>query len=271
MKFKILKKFAKKIRQQALFMVTEAKSSHIGGSLSSADILAVLYGKILKIKPRSPKWDKRDRFIMSKGHCCSSVYAALALKGYISKKELKTFGKNASRLMTHVSHKVPGIEFSTGSLGHGLSFGVGKALAAKKMRKNWKTFVMLSDGDLDEGATWEALLFAAQAKLENLVVILDYNKQQGLGSVANIIELEPLRRKIESFRWCAREVNGHKIPEIYKMLSGVPWVQGTPSFLIAHTIKGKGVSFMENSLLWHYKSPNSEECLHAIREIQKRK
>lgn len=233
-----------------------------------ADILAVLYGKVLRIRPQEPQWADRDRLILSKGHCCVGMYAALAETGFISVEELATYGQNGSRLMTHISHKVPGVEFSTGSLGHGLPFGCGKALAAKRQGKAWRSFVILSDGELNEGSNWEAILFAPQHRLDNLVVIVDYNKIQSLGSVSEVLELEPLAEKFRAFRWAVREVDGHNHAEIESALARVPWEAGKPTCLIAHTVKGKGVGFMEQQLAWHYKTPNKEQLSTAIQQLE---
>ena len=201
-----------------------------------ADVLAVLYSGVLRGRPDEPQWPARDRFILSKGHCCAGVYAALALRGFFPEAELATFGRDGSRLMTHISHKVPGVEFATGSLGHGLPFGCGKALAAKRKGDAWRTFVMLSDGELDEGSTWEAILFAPHHRLDNLVAVVDYNKIQSLGSVTEVLELEPLADKFRAFRWAVREVDGHDHKAIHALLATVPWEPGRPSCLIAHTI-----------------------------------
>ena len=244
--------FARRIRAHALRMVTRARASHIGGALLMADLLAVLYQDILRVRPQDPSWPGRDRFILSKGHCCSVLYAVLALRDFFPLEELETFATNGSRLMAHVSHKVPGVEFSTGSLGHGLPFGCGRALAAKRRGESSRVFVMLSDGDLNEGSNWEAILFAPQHQLDNLVVIVDYNQIQSLGSVSEVMELAPLAAKFSAFRWAVREVDGHDHGAIRFALEGVPWEPPKPSCLIAHTIKGKGVRFMENQLLWHY-------------------
>lgn len=259
--------FANKIRRHSLIMVHKARASHIGSALSIADIVAILYDKVLKINPSDPFWVDRDRFILSKGHACVSVYSALAIKGFISKTELESYGQDYSRLMNHISHKVPGVEFSTGSLGHGLSFGVGKSLAAKKKARNWKTFVLMSDGELGEGSNWEAFLFASHHKLDNLVAIIDYNKLQSFTSLEKTLNIEPLSQKLISFGWEVREVNGHNHMQLEKLLSSTPWKRNKPSVLIAHTTKGKGVSFMENSVDWHYKSPNDEELSAALLEI----
>lgn len=258
---------ARDIRRHALEMVHQANASHIGGALSMSDLLAVLYTDVLHVRPEAPDWPERDRFVLSKGHCCSALYAALALKGFFPEAELEAFGRDGSRLMTHISHKVPGVEFSTGSLGHGLPFGCGKALAAKRAGAAWRTVVMLSDGELDEGSNWEAILFAPQHRLDNLVAIVDYNKIQSLGSVAEVLELEPLADKFQAFRWSVREVDGHDHAAIRAALTAVPWQPGRPSVLIAHTVKGKGVDFMENQLLWHYKSPDSQQLSEARRQL----
>lgn len=200
---------ARNVRARAVEMVARANASHIGGALSMADLLAVLYGRVLRVRPEDPHWPKRDRFILSKGHSCTALYAALALRGFFAEEELKTYGRDGARLMAHVSHKVPGAEFSTGSLGHGLPFGCGKALAAKRQGLPWRVFVMLSDGELDEGSNWEAILFAPQHRLDNLTAIVDYNKIQSLGTLSEVLELGPLADKFRAFRWAVREIDGH--------------------------------------------------------------
>ena len=258
---------ARHIRARAVEMVARANASHIGGALSMADLLAVLYGEVLRVRAEEPRWPERDRFILSKGHSCTALYAALALRGFFPEEELKTYGRDGARLMAHISHKVPGVEFSTGSLGHGLPFGCGKALAAKRLGQPWRVFVMLSDGELDEGSNWEAILFAPQHRLDNLTAIVDYNKIQSLGSVSEVLELGPLAEKFRAFRWAVREIDGHNHGEIRSALDASPWEPGRPNCLIAHTVKGKGVSFMENKLLWHYRSPNAEQLQQALREL----
>lgn len=260
--------FANKIRKYSLQMVHAARASHIGSALSIADIIATLYNKVLRVNPNYPYWDKRDRFILSKGHACVSVYSALAIRGFIKESELKSYGQDYSRLMNHISHKVPGVEFSTGSLGHGLSFGVGKAFAAKLKDEKWKTYVLMSDGELGEGSNWEAFIFASHHHLDNLVCIIDYNKLQSFTTIEKTLSIEPLSDKMNSFGWEVREVDGHDIVELEKLLSSTPWVIDKPSILIAHTIKGKGVSFMENSVEWHYKSPNDEQLALALLDIE---
>jgi len=258
---------ARQIRAESLKMVARAKASHIGGALSMADLLGVLYADVLRVTPDDPQWEGRDRFILSKGHSTVAVYAALALEGFFPLEELATYGQDGSRLMAHVSHKVPGVEFSTGSLGHGLPFGAGRALAAKRLKRDWRTFVMLSDGELNEGSNWEAILFAPQHRLDNLVAIVDYNKIQSLGSVSEVMELHPLADKFRAFRWSVREVDGHDHKAIRDALSGGPWEADKPSVLIAHTVKGKGVDFMENKLQWHYSSPKPDQLASAIAQL----
>ena len=258
---------ANKVRRLALQMVHRAKASHIGSALSIADIVAVLYGGVLAVDPARPDWVDRDRFILSKGHACVAVYAALAARGFFAEEDLLTYGRDHSDLMNHISHKVRGVEFSTGSLGHGLPFGVGKALAAKRSGKSWRTFVVLSDGELGEGSNWEAFMFASHHRLDNLVAVIDYNKLQSLTTVAETLALEPLAERLAAFGWGVREVDGHDHAALSNALSAAPWVPGKPSVLIAHTTKGKGVSYMENSVKWHYSSPNDEQLAQALEEI----
>ena len=258
---------AKKIRVEALQMVHRAKASHIGSALSICDIVAVLYGQALRLDPKQPVAPNRDRFILSKGHACVAVYAALAETGFFPREDLLKYGQDHSVLMNHISHKVAGVEFSSGSLGHGLPFGTGKALAARRRKYDWRTFVLLSDGELGEGSNWEAMMFAAHHQLDNLVAIVDYNKLQSLTTVDKTLRVEPLADKARAFGWAVREVDGHDHAELTELLGSAPWEPGKPSFLIAHTTKGKGVSFMENSVEWHYKSPSAEQLAQALEEI----
>ena len=259
---------ARRIRCQALRMVTRAKASHIGSALSIADIMAVLYGRFLRVNPAAPKHPERDRFILSKGHACVAVYAALAETGFIDPALLESYGIDGSMLMAHISHKVPGAEFSTGALGHGLPFGTGKALAAKRRGQNWRTVVLTSDGDWGEGSNWEAALFAAHHGLDNLMCIIDYNKLQSLKTVHETLRLEPLHSKFEAFGWAVREVDGHDHGALSDALDTPPWNAGKPMMLIAHTVKGKGVSFMENKVEWHYRNPTPELLAQALIEIE---
>jgi transketolase len=260
--------FAKNVRRLSLQMVARAKASHIGSALSIADIVAVLYSDVLRIDPHQPNMPDRDRFILSKGHACVAIYAALANRGFFPILDLETYGQDHSNLMNHISHKVRGVEFSAGALGHGLPFGVGKALAAKRLKADWRVFVLLSDGELDEGSNWEAMMFASHHQLDNLVAIIDYNKLQSLTSIANTLGLEPLVDKFIAFGWSVKEVDGHNHEQIKSVLQEPTWTTNKPSVVIAHTIKGKGVSFMENRVEWHYRSPSPEQLAQALSELE---
>lgn len=258
---------AKRIRLHAVRMTSAGGSSHIGSVLSMADILAVLYGGVLQFDPQKPAWVDRDRFILSKGHGGAGVYAALAEAGFFPISKLATHCQDGSDLSGHVSHKgVPGVEFSTGSLGHGLSVGAGMAYAAMLDGRRHRVVVVISDGECDEGSNWEAILFAAHHKLDRLVVIVDYNKLQSLKSVADTLGLEPFAEKWRAFGWDVREINGHDhdaIRDATEAHSG----DGRPRCVIAHTLKGKGVSFMEGSVVWHYRSPRGAEFAAAEKEL----
>ena len=258
------------VRKIILDLIYRTKSPHIGSSFSCVEILVSLYFKILNISPDDPLNDNRDRFILSKGHACPALYAVLFKKGFLSLDELKGFAVDGGLLEQHPTRDVrKGIEVSTGSLGHGLSIGVGMALAGKIDKKTYRTFVLLSDGELNEGATWEAALFASHHGLDNLVAIVDCNKIQALGFTKDIIDMGPLKKKWTSFGWAVKEVDGHDIGRICRVLSRIPFTERKPSVLIANTIKGKGVSFMENQLLWHYRAPDNEEYQMAIEELAK--
>jgi transketolase len=258
---------AVKVRKKVLHMVHTANASHVGSCFSIVDILAVLYGSVMKVDSSQPKLDNRDRFILSKGHAAAAVYATLAELGFIKVSDLDAYGTDGSLFMTHVNHKISGVEFSTGALGHGLPFGVGKALAAKRPTKEWRTFVLLSDGEMDEGSNWEALMFAAHHKLDNLIAIIDYNKLQSLASIEQTLGLEPLLDKLLAFGWSVKEVDGHNHDQLNEVLTSAPWVKNKPSIVIAHTTKGKGVSFMEDKVEWHYKSPNPDQLAAALEEL----
>jgi transketolase len=257
--------FANEIRRSSLRMVHAGKASHIGSALSISDIVAVLYGSILNVTPSKPENELRDRFILSKGHACVAIYSALATQGFFPVADLEKYGKDHSKLMNHISHKVAGVEFSSGSLGHGLPFGVGKALAAKTRNQSWLTFILLSDGEMDEGANWEALMFAAHHELSNLIAIIDYNKLQSLDSVANTLGLEPLVDKLKAFGCAVQEIDGHNHQQITNAAKTRHPCK--PTVIVAHTIKGKGVSFMENRIEWHYKSPSDIELFEALSEL----
>ena len=232
-----------------------------------ADLLAVLYGGTLRVDPRRPDWADRDRFILSKGHGAAILYAALAESGIIPRSWLDRYGEDGGPLPGHVDAGVPGVEISTGSLGHGLSIACGMALAAKRKRRSHRVIALLSDGELDEGSTWEAILFAPQHGLDNLTAIVDYNKIQSLGHVRDVIDLEPLAAKWTAFRWAAREIDGHDHSQIAQALGECPFKVGSPSVIIAHTVKGKGVSFMEGQLAWHYQAPDDAQLVQALTEV----
>ncbi|HEU5411224.1 MAG TPA: transketolase [Candidatus Acidoferrales bacterium] len=259
--------FARLIRRDSLEMIHRARSSHLGSCFSIAELLAVLYGRILRIDPQCPDWPDRDRFILSKGHACAALYSALATKEFFPRSWLDNFYQNGSKLPGHATHSVPGVEISTGSLGHGLSIACGMALAAKINAQPFRVFVLLSDGECDEGSVWEAILLAAHHRLDNLVAIIDYNKIQSLGGNREVLDLAPFPEKWRACRWSVREVDGHNLNEIEEALRRVPFNSGAPSCLIANTVKGRGVSFMENRLLWHYRAPDDEEFSRALAEL----
>lgn len=261
---------ARRVRIHALRMTSRGGSSHVGAALSIADILAVLYGGVLRHNPRDPMWQERDRFILSKGHAGAAVYATLAETGYFPPARLIEHYQDGSVFSGHVSHKgVPGVEFSTGSLGHGLGVGAGMAKAIKLKGGRQRVFVLLSDGECDEGSIWEAVLFAQHHHLDNLVAIVDYNKIQSLAPVAETIALEPLRSKWESFNWRVMEADGHDHADLTRSLSAIGEPVSKPTVLIAHTTKGKGVSFMENTVLWHYRTARGEEFDRALAELER--
>jgi len=264
--FENIKQLALKIRKNAVSMTSTGGSSHIGSILSIADILAVLYGSVMSYKADEPKWQGRDRFILSKGHAGAGVYAALAESGFFSVDKLKTHYKDGSDLSGHVSHKgIPGVEFSTGSLGHGLPVATGMALAAKINEDEHMVYVLMSDGECDEGSNWEAALFAPHHKLDNLVIIIDRNKLQSIHSTEDTLGLEPFVDKWQAFGWNVIDVDGHDLAQLIKACDSK--VEGKPLCIIANTIKGKGVSFMENQVLWHYRSPQGEEFEAAMKEL----
>lgn len=266
------RQLALKIRINALKMTSRGGSSHIGSVFSIADILAVLYSRILKVDPKQPRAADRDRFILSKGHAGAGVYAVLAELGFFPREKLETHYQDGSDLSGHVSHKgIPGVELSTGSLGHGLSVGTGMAWVGAQDQKKHRVFVLLSDGECDEGSNWEAILFASHHRLDNLVVVVDYNKIQSLRSVSETLELEPFKQKWESFGWKVAEVDGHDHTALTDRLASLPLERGRPSCVLAHTTKGKGVSFMENSVLWHYRSAKGEEFEKALQELEGRR
>lgn len=260
-----------KIRRHGIEMTNLSGGSHIGSILSVSDIVAVLYNDIANLDPKEPKKPDRDRIILSKGHAGAAIYAALAEKGFFDTSILKTHYQNGSNLSGHVSHKgVPGVEISTGSLGHGLSIGSGMAYAAKKDNKNHKVFVILGDGENDEGAIWEAALVSHHFKLDNLIAVVDYNKMQSLDFVEKTISLAPLSEKWKAFGWNVIEIDGHNHHELKLAFDIAKKNVGKPSIILANTIKGKGISFMENNILWHYRYPHTgEEYNNSIDELRK--
>lgn len=255
------------INRHVLRMTHRARASHVGCCLSMTDILAVLYGGVLRVDPARPDWPDRDRLIVSKGHAAAAVYAVLAERGFFPVDWLDRYCQPGSPLIGHVSHNVPGVELSTGSLGHGLPVGAGLALAARRTARPWRTFVVLGDGELDEGSNWEAALFAAHHRLDSLIAIVDYNKIQSFGRVDEVLGLEPLADKWRSFGWAVREVDGHDAAALERTFAGLPVEPGRPAAVIAHTVKGKGVGFMENTLAWHYKSPDAGQLAAALAEV----
>jgi len=259
---------AAKIRLDAVIMTNRGNSSHVASVLSIADILGVLYSGALRVDSKNPTWAERDRFILSKGHAGAGVYAALAETGFFSTEKLLTHYQDGSSLSGHVSHKGnPGVEFSTGSLGHGLSVAAGMALSLKRRSSPSRVFCLLSDGECDEGSVWEAAMFAAHHEISNLVAIIDYNKIQSLDTISSTLALEPFRDKWEAFGWVVTEVDGHNHDEIRLALDEVSNKKNSPLLVMAHTTKGKGVSFMEDTVLWHYRSPQNEEFTSAISEL----
>ena len=261
-----VEELSKYIRIKALEMCSNGKSSHIGSVLSCADILAVLYSEVLNFKSDDPLFKDRDRFLMSKGHAGAGLYAVLAKVGFVEERILNTHYKNGSFLSGHICHKIfPGIEFSTGSLGHALPVSVGIALAMKLKNIKSRVFCLMSDGELDEGSNWEAFLSAAHYKLNNLTAIIDRNRLQSIEDTETTLMLEPLEKKLLSFNWAVKVVDGHNHKELSNSLNYLD--KDKPSLIIANTTKGKGVSFMENNVSWHYKSPSDNDVFKAVGEI----
>jgi transketolase len=264
-----LRALARQLRVRSLRMISQAKTSHIGSCLSVADILAVLYGSVLHIDPKQPSWRDRDRLIMSKGHAAAILYAAVAEAGFMPTDRLGEYTRNGGQLYGHATHwGVPGVEMSSGSLGHGLPVGTGMALTAKRDRRPWRVFVVMSDGECDEGSNWEAILFAGHHKLDNLTIIIDYNKIQSLDFVEKTLNLEPFAEKFRAFGWSATEVDGHDVTALRTTLDSLPKEPGRPNAVIAHTVKGKGVSWMEGKVLWHYRPPADDELSKALAEVE---
>lgn len=263
-----LNKKAKDLRLQIVKMIAKAKASHLGSAYSVLDILIYLYSFILHINPKDPYHKTRDRFILSKGWGASALYVVLADKGFFPKKELDTYCVDGSRLVGITTMSgVPGVEATTGSMGHGLPVGGGMAVAAKKLKSATRVFVVISDGELDEGSTWEAILFAGHNHLDNLIAIVDYNKWQSFGRTKDVLNLDPIPDKFRAFGWEAIEADGNDFASLEKAFARIPLKKNKPTVIIAHTIKGKGVSFLEDRNEWHYKYPSREQLEIAIKEL----
>ena len=264
-----LDNIARTVRSDLVKLSNSAKTPHLGSSLSCVDILVALYWNVLNLTPENPDATDRDRFILSKGHAASTLYAVLNRRGYISDELLKSYATPGGVLPEHPIYKsAPGIEATSGSLGHGLSLGLGMALSAKINSLSYRVYILLSDGECNEGSVWEAALMAPEQGLDNLVAIVDFNKWQATGRSEEITALKPLAEKFESFGWSSYEINGHQADEISNILNKVPDGSGKPVAVIAHTVKGKGISFMEDDNNWHYRIPDDKEVLDAIKELE---
>ncbi|HZQ78242.1 MAG TPA: transketolase [Acidimicrobiia bacterium] len=251
---------AASIRLRAMEMTHRGGASHIGSGLSIADIMAVLYGRVLRVDPSDPTRYDRDRLVVSKGHAAAVVYATLAVRNFFPESWLADYHQDGQLLGGHVTaHGIPGVEVSTGSLGHGLPVGLGMALASQRFGPPYRVFVVLSDGECDEGSVWEAALLASHHGVDNLIAIIDYNKLQSLDTVERTVRLEPLGDKWRAFGWEVREIDGHDHDELLKAFSAVPRLSGRPTCFVAHTVKGKGVPEMENRVEWHYRSPSADQ------------
>ena len=261
---------AVRLRKEIVELIYGSKSGHIGGALSSADIVTALFYQVMRFRPQEPEWPERDRFILSKGHCCEGYLCTLADLGYFPRAELATFCKAGSRLIGHPNNAVPGVEMCTGSLGHGLSVAAGMAMAAKLDKKSWRVFVLMGDGEQDEGSIWEAAMFSAAHGLDNLCAILDRNKLQISGPTEDVMRLEPLREKYESFGFHVEEVDGNDMDALLAGFAALERVRGKPKLLLCNTIKGKGVSYMEGRTEWHEGPPKTEEQYRqALEDLEK--
>ena len=264
-----LKITANKVRQLIIEGVFNAKSGHPGGSLSAADIFTYLYFKELNVDPKNPKWADRDRFVLSKGHCCPGLYAALAIKGYFPEKEIKSLRHIGAMLQGHPDMKgTPGVDMSSGSLGQGVSAACGMALAAKMDNASYRVYAMLGDGECEEGQVWESAMFAAHHNLDNLCYIVDYNGLHIDGKVSEVAVLEPLDKKFESFGFEVIKICGHCFNQIEEAFEKAKSIKGKPTVIIAETVKGKGVSYMEDQVGWHGKAPNQEQYELALNELK---
>lgn len=264
-----LKQTALNLRRNIITMIRSGKGGHLGGSLSCIEIITALYFSVLQCNPQDPKWEDRDRFILSAGHKCLALYSVLAEKGYFDKKLLNTYDSLDSRLPGHPDrHKLPGVEANTGSLGHGLAIGGGMALAGKIDEKDYKVYVLMGDGEITEGSVWEAAEIANHYKLDNLIAIIDRNKLQIHGNTKDVLNTEPLLERWSSFGWQTFEIDGHDFTEILKALKNIPTKKDRPTCIIANTIKGKGLSFAENNYKYHYWKPTDEEMKKAFIELR---
>jgi len=260
---------ARRIRRTSLRMVHQARMGHPGGDLSCADILAVLYFHVLRLRPEAPRDPDRDRFVLSKGHASAALYATLAERGFFAADELDTYMRPLSRLNGHPDrNKVPGVEANTGPLGHGLPIAVGMAAAARLDRATWRTFVLTGDGELQEGSNWEAIMAAAHLRLDNLTAIVDRNRLQQGDGTEQTITLEPLAERWRAFGWGVVEADGHDVDDLIKVFDGVPAVPGQPTCVIARTNKGRGVSFIEDRVEWHHRVPTDDELAAALEELE---
>lgn len=259
---------AKQIRRLIVQMLAKAGSGHPGGSLSATDLITALYFSVLKHDSKDPSWPERDRFHLSKGHCCPLLYAVLTESGYFPKEHLWTLRQLGSILQGHPDRRTPGIEVASGSLGQGLSVALGMSLAAKIDRKDYRVYCLMGDGETQEGNVWEAAMAGAHYKRDNLCAILDYNRFQIDGKICEVMELEPIAAKWQAFGWHTIEINGHNMKEILSAYEEARSVKGKPSIIIAHTVKGKGVSFMENVCDFHGRAPTAEEAKIALKELE---
>lgn len=267
----VLRARAQLIRKIALSMIVKAHASHIASSYSIVELLTYLYERVLQINPKKPQDPDRDRFILSKGWGISVLYATLAVKGFFPKRFLEQYCKDGSSMIGIATRNgIPGIEATTGSMGHGLPLGVGMAMAGKLQKRRYRVVVIIGDGECDEGSTWEAILQAGHRHLDNLVVIVDHNKWQSFGRIKDILDLHPLAAKFKAFRWAVKEINGHNFQDIEKAFKTMPLEKGKPTMIIAHTIKGKGVSVLEDRNEWHYRTPTEKEIAIAKKELSKK-